>query len=205
MIRNRSIAYEYKKIYEKHFGKIPKGYHIHHIDGNSHNNDIKNLVCLSPEEHSKIHKDEFVVWANEGGRLGGQKCVEDKLGWFNKTEEELQDIRIKALKIANTKENIEKRVNTYKKRYSDGQIVHWSTLYDKDIVSEKIKKGDPGKSTRGKVSKNKGKKLNIKNIELANENKRVAALNRKKISCKYCNREMDAGNMTRHENACKSK
>jgi hypothetical protein len=33
----------YRKIYENHYGKIPNGYHIHHIDGNPFNNDISNI------------------------------------------------------------------------------------------------------------------------------------------------------------------
>lgn len=50
----------YRKIYEKHFGKIPKddhgrSYEIHHIDGNHNNNNIDNLQCLSIEDHFKIH------------------------------------------------------------------------------------------------------------------------------------------------------
>jgi len=45
----------YRKIYEEHNGPIPKGFHIHHIDGNSDNNDPSNLICLSPQEHYDIH------------------------------------------------------------------------------------------------------------------------------------------------------
>lgn len=40
----------YRKIYENHFGPIPKdkdgrSYEIHHIDGNRKNNEISNLKC----------------------------------------------------------------------------------------------------------------------------------------------------------------
>lgn len=46
----------YRKIYEEYTGvKIPKGYHIHHIDGNHNNNDPKNLEMLTPDEHAKKH------------------------------------------------------------------------------------------------------------------------------------------------------
>ena len=46
----------YRKIYEEyHKIKIPKGWHIHHIDGNCGNNDISNLEMLSPDEHAKKH------------------------------------------------------------------------------------------------------------------------------------------------------
>ena len=35
----------------------PQEFHIHHIDGNHFNNDIKNLKLISPQEHSIIHAD----------------------------------------------------------------------------------------------------------------------------------------------------
>jgi hypothetical protein len=50
----------YRKIYEQHFGTIPKdnnghSYEIHHIDGNHSNNNITNLICVSIQEHYVIH------------------------------------------------------------------------------------------------------------------------------------------------------
>lgn len=50
----------YRKIYEDHFGPIPvdelgRSYHIHHLDGNDHNNDPSNLIALSPQEHYDVH------------------------------------------------------------------------------------------------------------------------------------------------------
>lgn len=46
---------EHRVVWEKHRGKIPEGYVIHHIDGNGHNNDISNLMCLSKSEHRSLH------------------------------------------------------------------------------------------------------------------------------------------------------
>lgn len=51
---------KYRKIYESHFGPIPKdeygrSYEIHHIDGNRNNNDLTNLKCVSVQEHYDIH------------------------------------------------------------------------------------------------------------------------------------------------------
>lgn len=34
-------------------GEIPKGYQVHHIDGNKQNNRIDNLEILSPSEHAR--------------------------------------------------------------------------------------------------------------------------------------------------------
>jgi hypothetical protein len=51
---------KYRKIYENHFGPIPKDkdgrtYDIHHIDGNHSNNSIENIRALPIEEHYDIH------------------------------------------------------------------------------------------------------------------------------------------------------
>ena len=37
-------------------GDIPKGYQIHHIDGDKSHNDISNLEALSPKDHATKHK-----------------------------------------------------------------------------------------------------------------------------------------------------
>ena len=54
----------YRKIWVTHYGKIPKDeqgrtFDIHHIDGNRKNNDINNLICVSMEDHYKIHLEQF--------------------------------------------------------------------------------------------------------------------------------------------------
>jgi len=56
----------YRRIYEQHFGPIPKGYHIHHKDGNHYNNHIDNLQCVTAQEHFRLHyeqKDYGACWA----------------------------------------------------------------------------------------------------------------------------------------------
>lgn len=42
-------------MYKIFIGDIPEGYEIHHKDFNSHNNNIDNLECLSPQDHQLIH------------------------------------------------------------------------------------------------------------------------------------------------------
>jgi hypothetical protein len=56
-------SYTYRKIWEGRHGKIPKDsngrtYEIHHIDGNRNNNNIKNLICVSIEEHYNLHYNQ---------------------------------------------------------------------------------------------------------------------------------------------------
>lgn len=42
-------------VWEKYNGAIPKGYHVHHIDGNKSNNDISNLELMKAHEHISLH------------------------------------------------------------------------------------------------------------------------------------------------------
>jgi hypothetical protein len=55
-MRDRS----YRKIYQKHYGKIPvdadgRSFEIHHIDGDHTNNDPLNLKAVTIQEHYDIH------------------------------------------------------------------------------------------------------------------------------------------------------
>jgi len=47
-------------IWKMHYGKIPKGYHIHHRNRNKADNRIKNLECLSNSDHIKKYHNK--IW-----------------------------------------------------------------------------------------------------------------------------------------------
>ena len=49
----------HRAVYEFHYGKIPIGYDIHHIDFEKGNNEISNLQLLTSEEHMRIHGDNL--------------------------------------------------------------------------------------------------------------------------------------------------
>ena len=44
--KNDNYISEARYVYEKHYGEIPKGYWIYHLDGNVSNNNIDNLMAL---------------------------------------------------------------------------------------------------------------------------------------------------------------
>lgn len=53
----------YRKVWQEVNGPIPRdeqgrSYEIHHIDGNRKNNKLENLVCLSIEDHYKLHLEQ---------------------------------------------------------------------------------------------------------------------------------------------------
>jgi len=56
----------YRRLWERlNDKKIPKNYHIHHIDNDKTNNNIKNLTCLSPKEHFELHRKNFELYGNK--------------------------------------------------------------------------------------------------------------------------------------------
>lgn len=45
----------HRELYEMHNGKIPYGYHVHHIDKNPTNNSLNNLIAIPEEFHKELH------------------------------------------------------------------------------------------------------------------------------------------------------
>ena len=50
----------YRKVYVKENGKIPKDWEIHHIDFNHNNNNIDNLISLPKIVHVVIHQTGYL-------------------------------------------------------------------------------------------------------------------------------------------------
>lgn len=68
-----------RAVYEKFYGEIPKRHVIHHVDGNSHNNDPKNLQCLTPSQHTILHSKNKKLWLKtEEGALW--RLQQNKIG-----------------------------------------------------------------------------------------------------------------------------
>lgn len=99
----------YRKIYEQHYGPIPKddmgrSYEIHHIDGNHKNNDINNLKAVSLQEHYNIHKDQ--------GDVGACWLMSPRL---NLTGEEMSRLGREMAKLAGP------RTDEWKRKQSESQ------------------------------------------------------------------------------------
>lgn len=87
---------KYRKIYEQHYGPIPKdrngrSYEIHHIDGDHNNNDITNLKCVTIEEHYAIHysQGDWAACLIMSDRM--KISPEEKSVLSKKTQQELVD------------------------------------------------------------------------------------------------------------------
>lgn len=49
----------HRDVWEDANGPIPDGWHVHHIDGDTGNNDLANLVALPPSDHALEHEPEY--------------------------------------------------------------------------------------------------------------------------------------------------
>lgn len=63
----------HRLIYEEVYGPIPKGYAIHHIDGDKTNNNPGNLMLLSKSNHHKLHMkgESHPFWGKSRVDLAG--------------------------------------------------------------------------------------------------------------------------------------
>lgn len=101
-----------RKAWKRKYGEIPEGHELHHVvplwDGGK--NDLSNIICVSWKEHRKIHHDRYLENGNIkdlmaskigisdkeirlaksslGGKKGGTKQKELKIGIHSQTKEE---------------------------------------------------------------------------------------------------------------------
>jgi hypothetical protein len=75
------------------------GYDVHHVDCNRKNNSPDNLILLTPEDHAKLHENDFVLWARDGAILGN-RAFKKRLEVYGQTDKELayKEIRIERCK-----------------------------------------------------------------------------------------------------------
>lgn len=74
-------------VWEKHNGPIPDGYEIHHIDRNTDNNEIKNLVMLTVEEHRALHASLLTDEKRQAYRENLDKTARPKAKEWHASEE----------------------------------------------------------------------------------------------------------------------
>lgn len=75
----------HRKVWKDAFGEIPKGFHVHHKDGDRYNNRLSNLVLVEGKEHSKIHANSES--RKENGRKAIKLAIEKAPEWHRSEEE----------------------------------------------------------------------------------------------------------------------
>ena len=129
----------YRKIYESHYGPIPKDsdgrtYDIHHIDGDRTNNHLSNLIAVSIKDHYDIHhlQNEFGACLRIAQRMdltpAEISAIARKNGLSNKgskrTAETKSKMRLKKLgikQIEKQKAHLYNRVVTEESRIKSRQ------------------------------------------------------------------------------------
>lgn len=100
----------YSKSYNISLSKM-KGFDVHHIDGNHNNNNPKNLKLLTPKEHSKIHNNNYVLWARKGSKLGNAAFIK-RLKEKGPTKKELNYRKIRIQKCKKGLHNVPHKKET---------------------------------------------------------------------------------------------
>lgn len=114
----------HRAVWVYHNGKIPKGMHVHHIDGNKDNNDISNLTLLSAKEHMGLHNTSERLtkwWHSEKGKKANKKGVKNARAWHSSEEgykwhSEHQKQSIKKMVVEETCLECGKTFTTFKDR-----------------------------------------------------------------------------------------
>ena len=74
----KKVNVDYRKICREYYGYTSeqmKGMDVHHLDGDRDNNHPTNLLLVTPDEHAKIHENDFVKWSRKGSLLGNQAFI----------------------------------------------------------------------------------------------------------------------------------
>jgi hypothetical protein len=74
----------HRVVWEYHNGEIPKGYHVHHKDGNRHNNNISNLELMKAHEHESMHQS--TEERKSKSRMNIEKAREGAIRWHKSNE-----------------------------------------------------------------------------------------------------------------------
>lgn len=73
----------HRDVWEFHHGPIPDGMHIHHIDGDTANNDISNLECVPESEHRGHH----AAAPRSEKQMAHLESIRDKAAEWHRSEE----------------------------------------------------------------------------------------------------------------------
>jgi hypothetical protein len=204
----------YRRIWVAYNGKIPKdidgrSFDIHHLDGNSDNNSIGNLIAISAYEHYCIHRDkgEFGAAAMIARRMKTKPSDLSetvKLQMKKLIESGQHNFSVKGFIIVRDKDGNNMRVSKNDDRLKTGELVGvntgFVTVKDKDGNSMRVSKddlrfisGELKSINCGKIGYNLGRTW-------TQTNKRPT------VKCPHCAKEGDISPMKQHHfDNCKYK
>ena len=78
-ISKRTVL-EHRLVWEQHYGPVPEGMHVHHINRDNQDNRIENLRLVTPAEHRHLHAGYELrdgVWHKRCRTCGQVKPLSD--------------------------------------------------------------------------------------------------------------------------------
>ena len=54
--RNSQGVLVHRACWEAHYGRIHRGFHVHHVNGDKRDNDMSNLAAMAPKIHRRLHR-----------------------------------------------------------------------------------------------------------------------------------------------------
>ena len=77
----------HRDVWEHHNGPIPEGMHIHHIDGDTANNDIANLACVTSKQHRDEHRAEASARNRRPEQIEHLNRIRNKASEWHRSDE----------------------------------------------------------------------------------------------------------------------
>jgi hypothetical protein len=150
-----NIFMHYRRVWEKHNGPIPRdekgrSFEIHHINGNREDNRIENLICISVEEHYKIHLEQgdFGAAFRIAQRMEIDPEIKSNLmSQANKIRLEKGDHPfLRADVRAKAQERLVKKIQDKTQGFQNKEVIQKAVLakkqkYTSEDLSEQVKKG----------------------------------------------------------------
>lgn len=100
----------HREVYRKHWGKIPKGWVVHHIDCSPLNNDPENLIALPAGLHTDLHRR-----MRERNEILGRKEILELLEQIKRKDEliqrRLKKVRKEIKKLRSEENYLKKQLN----------------------------------------------------------------------------------------------
>ena len=129
----------------------PKGFDIHHIDGDKNNDSLENLQIVTPEEHWQIHFNQLEearkIGCEESIRFNAMSCnglnamhrLKRPVRGYTFSKEHIENIRNKVVSDE-TRRRISKNHHDVSGENNPNYGKHWS---DEWKLNQSIKKGAP--------------------------------------------------------------
>jgi hypothetical protein len=207
----------YRRIWVSYHGKIPKdsnnrSFDIHHLDGNSDNNSIDNLIAVSMDEHYYLHRHngEYGAAAMIARRM---KVKPDdlsetvKLQMKELVESGKHNFSVKGYVSVRDKDGNTMRVSKDDPRYLSCELVGVNTgfIVARDSTGNYIRvaKNDSRLLSNELVPTNKDRKQKIVHTNRGhNKNKSWTQQNKESHdkTCKYCDFVGRASHVSRYHN-----